>query len=63
MVDKNKRLKVSLGIYVGFVIAAVINVLFFDKYFIEALTDKKLIFLFAGILISFLLIIGQKKIN
>jgi hypothetical protein len=61
MVDKNKQLKVSLGIFVGYVIAALINVLFFDKDFIEALTDIKLIFLFTGILISFWLINRRKK--
>ena len=53
MVDKKKQLKVSLGIFVGYVIAALINVLFFDRSYMEALADKKLIFLFAGILTSY----------
>lgn len=61
MADKHKQLKVSLGLLVGYAFAALINVIFFDKNFTEAVTDRKLLFLFTGILASAWIINRQKK--
>lgn len=48
MSDKNKNFKISLGILVGYFLAALINVVFFDKNWVEAVTDKKLLYMLAA---------------
>lgn len=61
MAVKHKQLKVSLGLLVGYSFAAFLNVIFFDKSFTEAIRDRKLLFLFSGILVSAWIINRQKK--
>ncbi len=56
MSDKNKNFKISLGILVGYFLAALINVLFFDKNWIEAITDKKLLYMLAAAVLTGLLL-------
>ena len=52
MSDKNKNFKISLGILVGYFLAALINVLFFDKNWVEAITDKKLLYMLAALVLT-----------
>ncbi len=61
MIAKKKHLIITFGILVGYVFAALINVLCFDKSFIEAITDIRLIFLLVGVLVSFWLIKRNKS--
>jgi len=61
MSDKNKQFKVSAGLLVGYIIGALIYVLFFEKSFKEAFTDKKLVFLFAGLALTYWITNRQKK--
>ncbi|MGH1388266.1 hypothetical protein [Kordia sp.] len=56
MSDKNKNFKISLGILVGYFLAALINVLFFDKSWVEAITDKKLLYILAAVVCAGLFI-------
>lgn len=56
MSNKHKNLKISIGIFVGYCLGILINVIFFEKDIIEAISDKKLLFLFAGIILTVLLI-------
>ena len=51
MSSKNKNFKISLGILIGYFIATLINVVVFDKDWIEAVTDKNLLYLLAGVVI------------
>ncbi len=61
MSDKYKQVKASAGLAVGYIIAALVHVLFYEKSFIEAITDQRLILIFAGILVSIWIIERQKK--
>jgi len=56
MSNKNKNFKISLGILVGYFIATCINMIAFDKNWMEAVTDKKLLYLLAGVVITGFLI-------
>lgn len=51
MSDKNKNFKISRGILVGYFIATGINMIVFDKNWIEAATDKKLLYLLGVVVI------------
>ncbi|WP_405302396.1 hypothetical protein [Kordia sp.] len=51
MSDKNKNFKISLGILVGYFLAAMINVIFFDKNLVEAITDKRLLYMLGAVVI------------
>jgi uncharacterized membrane protein YraQ (UPF0718 family) len=51
MSNKNKNFKISLGILVGYFIATAINVIIFEKSWMEAATDKKLLYLLAAVVI------------
>ncbi len=51
MSDKNKNFKISLGILIGYFIATFINVIVFDKNWMEAATDKKLLYLLGTLVI------------
>lgn len=61
MSDKNKKFKISLGILVGYFIAAAINMLVFEKNWIEAVTDKKLLYLLSAIVLTGFLI--KKRVS
>ena len=56
-----KNIEVSLGLLVGYILAATINMLCFDKQWDEAFSDKKLIFSFAGIALSIFLFLWRKR--
>jgi hypothetical protein len=61
MSNKNKNFKISLGILVGYSIATLINMIVFDKNWIQAVTDKKLLYLLAAVVITGFLI--KKRIS
>ena len=63
MSDKRKNLKISLGIFTGYCLGILINVIFFEKDFITAFSDKKLIFLFAGIITTAIIIRRKSSSN
>ena len=52
MSNKNNNFKISLGILVGYFIATCVNVIVFDKNWVEAVTDKKLLYLLAAVVIT-----------
>ncbi len=56
MPKKHKNLKISIGIFVGYCLGTLLNVIFFEKDIVEAILDKKLLFLFAGIILIVILI-------
>lgn len=60
MSDTNKKFKISLGIIVGYFLATYINMIVFDKNWIEAFTDKKLLYVLGTLVIIGFLI--RKKI-
>ena len=61
MSDRYKQVKVSAGLAIGYIIAALVHVIFFEKSFIETITDQRLILIFVGILVSLWIIERQKK--
>lgn len=66
-IEKEQReLKVSLGLLVGYLLGGLINMLVYDKTWQEAYSDKELIYAFAGIALSLVIIAWlrrKKRIN
>jgi len=61
-IEKEKKdLKVSLGLLVGYLIAGFVNMIAFEKSWQEAFSDQELVFGFAGILLSVLLIMRLRR--
>lgn len=56
-----KNFEISLGLFVGYLVAGLINMLAFDKDWTEAYSDQKLLIGFVGIAISIFIILRTKR--
>ena len=56
-----KNFEISLGLFVGYLVAGFINMLTFDKDWTEAYSDQKLLIGFVGIAISIFIILRTKR--
>ena len=61
-IEKQKKdLEISLGLLVGYIIAASINMFAFDKSFEEAFSQMELIYGFVGVTISVFFIVSLRR--
>ncbi len=58
---ERKELKVSLGLLVGYLLAGLINMLAYEKSWQEAYSQKEVVYAFAGIALSLLIIASLKR--
>lgn len=60
---ERKELKISAGLLVGYMIGGLLNMIFFDKSFQEAFSNRELLLSVVGIAISLFIIIRFKRIT
>ena len=65
MFDRNKKevknFEIALGLFVGYFLAGLINMLVFDRTWSEAFSDEKLLLGFAGVALTIFIMLNVKK--